>query len=393
MSIRAARVLDGRGGVSRNVRVEIDGGKIARVGPGAGPATLDLSNATLLPGFIDTHVHILWHFNNEGRFSPGGETAQQRVLFGAENAWLTLMGGFTTVQSVGEAGDVELRAAIARGVLPGPRILTSVRQINERTGAGPGGALATADQLREAVREAKAAGADVIKLFASASIRDGGKQTMTDEQLNAACGEAASLGLRTLVHAHSAESMKAATLAGCTQIEHGTFATDDVLALMAERGTYFDPNVGVVLQNYLANKAKFLGVGNYTEEGFAYMERAIPTVIATFKRALRVPKLKIVYGTDAVAGAHGRNIEEAIVRVRDGGQRPMDAIVALTSRSAESLRLQDSIGSVAPGMQADLIGVDGDPLTDITALRRVIFVMKGGRIFRNDPPGRRADQP
>jgi imidazolonepropionase-like amidohydrolase len=115
------------------------------------------------------------------------------------------------------------------------------------------------------------------------------------------------------------------------------------------------------------------------------MEQAIPTVTDTFKRALRTPGLKIVYGTDAVAGAHGRNIEEAIVRVRDGGQPPMDAIVSMTSGSAESLRLADTIGSLRPGLQADLIGVDGDPLTDITALRRVIFVMKGGRIYRNEP--------
>jgi imidazolonepropionase-like amidohydrolase len=387
ISIRAGRVLDGRGGVSRDVVIRIEGDRIASVGQAAGPVTYDLSRVTLLPGFIDTHVHILWHFNADGRFDPGGEPAGVRALYGAENAWLTLMGGFTTVQSVGESGDVELRAAVARGGVPGPRILTSVRQINERTGTARGsGAAATPEQLRQAVREAKSAGADVIKLFASASIRDGGKQTMTDEQLQAACGEANAAGLRTLVHAHSAESMKAATLAGCTQIEHGTFATNEVLTLMAERGTYFDPNIGVVLQNYLANKARFLGVGNYTEEGFAFMEQAIPTVTSTFKRALRIPKLKIVYGTDAVAGAHGHNIEEAIVRVRDGGQPPMDAIVSLTSLSAEALRMQDAIGTIAAGRQADLIGVDGDPLADITALRRVIFVMKGGRIYRNEPP-------
>jgi imidazolonepropionase-like amidohydrolase len=154
---------------------------------------------------------------------------------------------------------------------------------------------------------------------------------------------------------------------------------------MAERGTYFDPNIGLVLQNYLSNKSRFLGIGNYTEEGFAFMEKAIPIVTDTFKRALRTPGLKIVYGTDAVAGAHGRNIEEAIVRVHDGGQPPMDAIVSMTSRSAESLRMEDAIGSIRPGLQADLIGVAGDPLTDITALRRVIFVMKGGRIYRSEP--------
>ena len=386
ITIRAGRLIDGRGGSVRDASIVIDGTTITRVGGPVTNPTYDLSRLTVLPGFIDTHVHILWHFDKDGRFEANNEPPAQRALYGAENAWVTLMGGFTTVQSVGETGDVELRSAIARGLLPGPRLLTSVRQLNERSGTGRASppALATPDQIRQAVRDAKTAGADVIKLFASASIRDGGKQTMTDEQLQAACGEAKAEGLRTLVHAHSAESMKAATLAGCTQIEHGTFATDEVLNLMAQHRTYFDPNVGVVLQNYLENKSKFLGIGNYNQDGFTYMEKAVPIIRDTFRRALRVPKLNIVYGTDAVAGAHGRNIEEAIVRVRDGGQPPMDAIVSLTSLSAESLGMQSSIGSVAAGMHADLVAIDGDPIADITALRRVVFVMKDGHVYKND---------
>jgi imidazolonepropionase-like amidohydrolase len=386
VTIRAGRLLDGRGGSQQNVVVTIDDGRIVSIGKAAAPATYDLSKYTLLPGFIDTHVHIGWHFGKDGRFDNTGETPEDRLQAAIENARVTVMNGFTTVQSVGETRDLELRSALEKGDLPGPRILTSVRQINERTGAqrGERGAppvLATPEQLRQAVRDAKTAGADLIKVFASASIRDGGKQTMTDEQLRATCGEADAQGLRTLVHAHSPESIKAAVLAGCTQIEHGNFATDEVLKLMADKGTYFDPNVGLVLQNYLENKAKFLGIGNYTEEGFAAMEKGIPVVIDMFKRALKTPKLKIVYGTDAVAGAHGRNIEEAIVRVTQGGQKPMDAIVSLTSRSAESMRKSD-IGAIAPGLQADLVAVEGDPLADITALRRVVFVMKGGRPLR-----------
>ncbi|HMC78039.1 MAG TPA: amidohydrolase family protein, partial [Vicinamibacterales bacterium] len=371
--------------------VQVDGGKIVSVGKANGPVTYELSNFTLLPGFIDTHVHIGWHFGKDGRFDNRGETADDRLRAGIENARLTVMSGFTTVQSVGEAADLDLRNALGRRcfatadcvALPGPRILTSVRQINERTGGrGNPGGLGTPEQMRQGIRDAKAAGADLIKLFASASIREGGKQTMTDEQLQAACGEANTLGLRTLVHAHSPESIKASVLAGCTQIEHGNFATDEVLKLMADKGTYFDPNVGLVLQNYLENKAKFLGIGNYTEEGFAAMEKSIPIVIDMFKRALKTSGLKIVYGTDAVAGAHGRNIEEAIVRVKEGGQKPMDAIVSLTSRSAEAMRLQAAIGAIAPGLQADLLAVEGDPLADITALRRVQFVMRDGKVIR-----------
>jgi imidazolonepropionase-like amidohydrolase len=387
VTIRAGRLLDGRGGSRENVVVTIDGGTIVSVGGASGPVTHDLSKYTLLPGFIDAHVHIGWHFGKDGRFDNTGETPDDRLKAAIENARVTVMNGFTTVQSVGEARDLELRSALEKESLPGPRILTSVRQINERTGAqrGERGAppvLATPEQLRQAVREAKAGGADLIKLFASASIRDGGKQTMTDEQLQAACGEASAQGLRTLVHAHSPESIKASVLAGCTQIEHGNFATDEVLKLMADKGTYFDPNVGLVLQNYLENKAKFLGIGNYTEEGFAAMEKGIPVVLDMFKRALRTPKLKIVYGTDAVAGAHGRNIEEAIVRVTQGGQKPMDAIVSLTSMSAASMRKSDTIGAIAPGLQADLVAVEGNPLADITALRHVVFVMKGGKAIR-----------
>src|SRR5258708_3306149 len=349
VTIRAGTLIDGRGGSQRDVVVKIDGGKITSVGKASGPATYDLSRYTLLPGFIDTHVHIGWHFGKDGRFDNTGETPDDRLKAAIENARVTIVNGFTTVQSVGEARDLDLRAALDKDGLPGPRILTSVRQLNERTGGrGNPDGLATPDRLRQAVREAKTAGADLIKIFASASIRDGGRQTMTDEQLQAACGEASSVGLRTLVHAPSPESTKAAVLAGCTQIEHGNFATDEALKLMADKGTYFDPNVGLVLQNYIPNNAKFLGVGNYTEEGFAAMQRSLPMVIDMFKRALKTPNLKIVYGTDAVAGAHGRNIEKPIVRVKDGGQKPMDAIVSLTSMSAESMLMKATLGAVAP---------------------------------------------
>jgi imidazolonepropionase-like amidohydrolase len=244
--------------------------------------------------------------------------------------------------------------------------------------------------LRGLVRERKQQGADFIKLFASKSIREGGTQTMTDEQIQAACGEAKALGLRTIVHAHSPESARAAVLAGCTAIEHGAYVTDEVFDLMARNGTYYDPNIGLVLQNYLENKEKFLGIGNYNERGFAFMEKGISIVLETFRRALKHRDLKIIYGTDAVAGAHGRNYEEFIVRVRNGGQDPMAAIVSMTSLSAESLGLKAKIGSIAPGMEADIVATDGDPLRDVGAVRRVVFVMKGGRVYENLAPGAKA---
>jgi imidazolonepropionase-like amidohydrolase len=378
--LRASAILDGKGQVLRDTIIIVEGGKIARIGGDApaGAITYDLTSLTVTPGWIDTHAHIFWHFDN-GRLAGKDEPPVRAMLHAADNAILTLNAGFTTIQSPGSPEDKDLRGAISRGIISGPRMLTSLEPLDEKSGPP--------EKLRELVRERKQQGADFIKLFASKSIREGGTQTMTDEQLAAACGEAKSLGLRTIVHAHSAESAKAATLAGCTTIEHGAYVTDDVFALMAQHGTYYDPNIGLVLQNYLENKEKFLGIGNYNEQGFAFMEKGISIVLDTFKKALKHKDLKIVYGTDAVAGAHGRNYEEFIVRVRDGGQDPMAALMSATSISAESLGLKDKVGAIAPGMDADIIAMDGDPLHDPTAARRVVFVMKGGKVYENLAPG------
>jgi imidazolonepropionase-like amidohydrolase len=378
VTIHAARALDGRGGALSDARVVVQGGRIVAVekaGAGAARADHELGPLTLLPGLVDTHAHLAWYFNRQGRLHQrdDGETPAQSALGAAANAWATLLSGVTTLQSPGANEDKDLRDAIASGSLPGPRILTSLVALSEQTGG--------AEALRAAVRKRKQDGADVIKIFASKSIRDGGEATMTLDELRAACGEAKALGLRTLVHAHSAESMQRATEAGCSQIEHGVFATDEVLKQMAARGTYYDPNICLVFRNYLDNRPKFQGIGNYNEEGFAAMERALPLALAAFKRALATPGLKIVFGTDAVAGAHGRNVEELVCRVKDGGQAPMAAVVSATSLAAESLGLGAQIGALAAGMQADLIAVEGDPATDITALRNVRFVMKGGRVY------------
>jgi len=378
LQVRVA--YDGKGGTIHNSHIVIQGSKILRIGGAipAGAATYNLTGLTVTPGWIDTHSHIGYHFDNNGRNAGRGEPQQQAQLHAVDNAVMTLDAGFTTIQSPGQMSDKELRDAIARGFIPGPRILTSLQPLTENSG--------DPDKLRELVRQRKEQGADFIKIFASKSIREGGGQTMSDAQLQAACGEAKSLGLRTLVHAHAPEAMKAATLAGCTSVEHGAYGTDEVFSLMAERGTYYDPNIGLVLQNYLENKPKFLGQGNYNEEGFAFMEKGLAITLATFKKALTHKNLKIVYGTDAVAGAHGRNYEEFIVRVRDGGQDPMAALESATSISAASINMGDQIGSLAPGMEADIVGFDGDPLKDVTAARRAVFVMKGGKVYENIQP-------
>lgn len=381
VTIRAGLLLDGRGGSTRGASVVVSGSTIASVGDASGAADYDLSAYTVLPGGIDTHVHLDGHFDPDGKVHDANarqESAARTTLYAMENAYLTLLGGVTTVQSLGSMVDRDVRDFIERGTLPGPRVLTSLRSISDRTGSP--------DRIRTAVRQLHDQGADVVKIFASLSIRDGGAATMTQEQLAAACGEAARLGLRSAVHAHGPESGQRAVRAGCTVIEHGILFDEATLDLMAEHGTYWDPHVGLVLENYLGpNRERFAGIGNYTDEGFAHMTAAIPTALRGFRWGLERPALRMVFGTDAVAGAHGRNFEELIYRVEKGGQDPMDAIVSATSLAAESLGLGDRIGTLAPGMEADLIAVDGDPLRDITALRRVVFVMKGGKVYRAPP--------
>ena len=376
ITLRAGTLLDGRGGRLTDVDLTIENGRITAVGPaGAGMPALDFSRATVMPGLIDTHVHLNWHFDPDGRThhrSRDEESEAEAALYEAENGYATLMGGVTTVQSLGSPLDGPFRDAVARGILPGPRVLTSLGALSGRSGPPA--------TLRQRVRELEAAGADAIKIFASASIRVGGAPTMSVEQLEAVCGEATRLGLRTAVHAHGPESARRAVLAGCTSIEHGALLDRATLELMAEHGTWYDPNIGLIFANYLENKPRFLGIGNYTEEGFAAMERAVPRALAVFKEALTVPGLGIVFGTDAVAGAHGRNLEELVYRVEQGGQDPMAAIVSATSTSARALGLDGKIGVAAPGFRADLIALDGDPSRDIAALRRVAMVMREGRV-------------
>ncbi|MEW6207118.1 MAG: amidohydrolase family protein [Acidobacteriota bacterium] len=382
--IAASTALDGKGRVLRNTRIVIEGSKIVAIDPGAEPLDYDLRGLTVLPGWIDAHVHMTWSFGRDGKNAGAGETTQDAAYRAASNAWTTLMAGFTTVQSIGSPLDVPLRDAIARGSLPGPRLLTAAEPL-----VGRGEQTGTLDEIRAYVRRQKEAGADVIKIFASQSIRQGGGMTLSQEQLKAACDEAKKHNLRTVVHAYK-DAVRAATLTGCTQIEHGTLAADDDLKLMAAKGTYLDPQAGLVIENYLRNKEKFLGTPGYTEEGFAAMEKVLSLNHSLVQRASKTPGLKIVFGTDALAGSHGRNAEEFIYRVRDGGVQPMAAMISANSLGAEALGLSDQIGSIAPGLEADIIALDGDPLKDITAVRRVVFVMKGGVVYKNAAQSRKS---
>ena len=374
--IAADTLLDGRGGVMHNTRIVVEGSKIVRIDPNAAPVNYYLRGLTVLPGWIDSHVHITWSFGPDGKNAGGGTNTTAATYAAAANAWATLMAGFTTVQSVGSLSDVPLRDAIAKGALPGPRILTSAEPL-----MGRGDQTGTPEEIRAFVRKQKESGADLIKIFAANSIRNP-QLTLSTEQLNAACDEAKKQGLRTLVHAYK-DAVRAAALASCTQVEHGVLASDADLKLLAQKGVVLDPQAGLVMENYLLNKERFVGTPGFSEETFKVIAEIIPQYRDFMKRAAKFPGLKIVFGSDALAGSHGRNAEEFVDRVRDAEVDPMAAMISANSAGAEALGLGSQIGSIAPGFEADIIALDGDPLKDITAVRRVVFVMKGGVVYKN----------
>lgn len=379
--IAASVALDGKGHVLRNTRIVIEGEKIVAIDPKAAPVTYDLRGLTVMPGWIDMHSHLDSSFGKDGK-AGSAMTPNETMLQTAANAWGTLQGGFTTIQTMSQC--LALRDAIGRGALPGPRILTITSALS-----GNGHEKTTPDELRVFVREQKAFGADILKVYASGGMRSGTK-TLSQEQLNAVCDEAKKLGVRTHVHAYR-DAVPAATLAGCTQIEHGVGATDDDLKLMVERGTYLDPQAGALYENFILHKSRYAGTPFFaqTEEGVVEAYRTAIQMSQEFlRRALKIKGLKIVFGSDALAGLHGRNAEEFINRVRDCGMEPMAALVSAQSVAAESLGMADQIGALAPGLQADIIALDGDPLKDIPAVRRVVFVMKGGVVDKNVARGR-----
>ncbi len=365
--LQTSTILDGKGSTVKGKQIVVNGSRIESVGAGAGKSTYDLRGLTVMPGWIDTHVHLDWHFDDTHHITNrNAESRESLVLYSAENAWVTLQGGFTTVQSVGAPTDALLRDRINKGVLPGPRILTAMNPINYRTG--------NPEAIRAAIRKLKSDGADLVKIFAAT----GGPETiMTDEQMEAAVSEAHAQGFRTVTHARFLPEEKVAVHAGVTTIEHGYGLDDETLEMMAQRGIYFDPNF-LVSHNYIEN----LDAYRRGPEEKTTREKLLLTLGEIVPRARR-HRVKIVLGTDAVAGAHGRNAEEFIYRVREGHERPADVIASGTSIAAESLGMADQIGSIAAGMQADLVATDGNPLEDITAVRRVVFVMKAGKVYRN----------
>ncbi len=384
ISIRAGLLIDGVGETRREVRILVEDGVITRIDRLRGNVTHDLSSLVLMPGWIDTHVHLTSHFDSDGMIHAEADDGGRAngdghtLLHALENAYSTLMAGFTTVQSLGDYRDAAIRAFLTRGTIPGPRVLTSLQPITAETGDPA--------LIRIFVQRLGAVGADLVKVVASDSFFEGGERAMSDAQIDAACGEAAAQGLRSVVHAHGTEVISAAIRAGCTSIVHGNRYDEEVIPLLVDQGTSLDPQIGLVYRNLRDNRAAFLGVGSFNSLGFARMEEARSIGIDTFQRTLENPDVQIVFGSGAVAGAHGRNAEELISRVRFGRQQPMAALMSATSIAAASLGLGTEIGTVAPGFKADLVAVEGNPLEDIQAVRNVRFVMRDGRVYRNEVP-------
>jgi imidazolonepropionase-like amidohydrolase len=326
---------------------------------------------------IDTHVHLVSHFGKDGRAQTPGETPAEQALYDAEMANTVLMAGFTTVQSVGSPRDVPLRAAIERG-LPGPRLLTSVYQLIDTK--------LTTDQVRQFVRKSVADGADLIKIFASKSVPRRRRPDLERRADQRRLRRSEEVGKRVWVHAHARSAVRAATLAGCTTIAHGFQITDAEADLMAKHGTYFEPQTGLLLQNYIENKSRYLGSATTTNRASNSWKR-------------RSPEPRDVQDGDTAQGPEDHHGDRCQCR-RAWAQRGGSHLSRAEGRSAGHGRdcrgdlperggfgLQDRIGALAPGMEADLIAVDGNPLTDITALRRVVFVMKGGKVYRNVAAG------
>ncbi len=382
-ALRTRVAIDGHGQVLEDVVILVEGETIVSVEPSgsipAGATVIDLRDYTVLPGLIDGHVHIVAHFDSRG------ERPSATALHAASNARKFLESGFTTVRSLGAPNfvDVDLREAVEAGIVPGPRLLVSGQGLSDGQVPAAEGDLAVDGRapddlitpVREFVAELVDGDVDLVKIFATRSSRAGGTPTYSFEQLSVAIEEASKAGRPVAAHAHSAEGARRAILAGARTIEHGALLDDATIDLMVERGTFYVPNL-YLSRYYLANAEKF----GFNEEQLDWTRRLLPPREEVFRKAVE-RGVKIVFGTDAVAGMAGETFPEFERRIANGSTAAQ-AITSATSVAAEALGLADSVGNLEAGKLADIIAVEGNPLEDIRALGRVVFVMKGGRIYK-----------
>jgi imidazolonepropionase-like amidohydrolase len=381
LALRAARMLDiSQGKLIENAVVIIEGDRISQAGPNlsipTGTETINLGNVTLLPGLIDAHTHITYHFDETGHFgSRGDPSISVTARYAAENARRTLEAGFTTIRNLAATDlvDINLRDAINRGEILGPRLQVSGLPLVPEEVYGLSDEQARLKAIRDFVRARVHEGADVIKIFEGVDER--GKPYFNEWEIRAAVEEAALGGRKVAVHAHEAEAIKAAVRGGCASIEHGTFIDDEAIRLMVERHTVLVPTL-YLPTHYLSHRAQF----DFGEETWSFFEQLRKRNLESARRA-RKAGVTLVNGSDAVAGLHGANARELEWLVK-AGLTPTEAIRAATLDAAKLLGMQQQIGEIKPGYFADIIAVTGDPTADITLLQNVLFVMKSGQVVK-----------
>ena len=402
--VHAGTLIDGVSAAPKHqMTVVIEGERIVAVQNGYTPASagdniIDLTADTVMPGWIDCHVHLDFQqspstYSERFTMNPG-----DYALRAAYSARRTLLAGFTTVRNLGDSADstIALRKAIAAGWVNGPRIFTAGRSIATTGGHADGtngaslrfmgdpgpldGVINGPDEARKAVRQHFKEGADLIKITATGGVLDlstnaAGAQ-FTPEELRAIVETAHEYGMKVAAHAHGTEGMKRAVIAGVDSIEHGTFMTDEVVALMKQHGTYYVPTLSA--GNWVMDKAKVPGF--LPAVVIPKVMLIGPAMTGTFQRADQAG-VKIAFGTDQGVATHGENAREFIYMV-EAGMKPMKAIQSATIEGARLIGADKDLGSVEAGKLADLVAVPGDPLTDIRLVMKVSFVMKGGVVYR-----------
>jgi imidazolonepropionase-like amidohydrolase len=411
VAIKAARLFDGKSNALQQPGiVVVTGQRIESAGPStqipAGAKVIDLGDATILPGFMDAHTHLTQERSHDSARDFASRmqmSIPEQTLNAAVLARKTLMAGFTTVRNLGanDFVDVGLRNAIQRGVTEGPRILTAVRGIGttgghcDPTNGFRFGLLNPAndppsvgngpDAIRAAVRWNVKYGADVIKVCATGGVLslndDVDSPQLTQAELDALVDQANSMRKKTAAHAHGAEGAKRAVRAGIDSIEHGSFLDEEALKLMIQKGTYYVPTL-MAIQGI---KEVLAGGGRMDPRQERKARLAMDSIDVTVRRAVSMG-VRIAFGTDSGVYPHGRNGEEFQLMV-ERGMTPLAALKSATSVDAELFGIADRTGSIEPGKLADIIAVPGDVAANIRAAEKVFFVMKEGRVFRNDRAG------
>ncbi len=399
--IRAGRVLNVRTGELRaNQAIVIEGDKIAQVAPSSdvtaapGDTTIDLPDATMLPGLIDMHTHLTFELSSLSYEGLKISTARE-ALHGARNARRTLEVGFTTVRNVGakDYADIALRDAINDGDVIGPRMVASGPALGITGGHCDenllppafhfegGGVADGIEAVQHKVREVIKYGADVIKICATGGVLSKGDDPnasqYTFEEMKAIVADAHRLGRKVAAHAHGAEGVRWASEAGVDSIEHGHFIDDAAIATMKKNGTYLVPTL--FLTEYMQEHLKDSAVPEYSKQKMRDVAAAAPVNV---KKAFAAG-VKVAFGTDAAVYPHGLNAGEFHVYVKLG-MTPLAAIQTATINASDLLGPKFAVGSLEPGKFADVIAVDGDPTKDVTILEHVKFVMKGGTVYKND---------